>query len=202
MDSDLVEAVAGLKAIFERRSIPYVFATTPPQVIDSFKKLFKLPSRYRSFLAESNPAKVETVTPVERVRLIPAEELISEQHGFTLGEDGNPIEANRDSGWRKSWIVIGRSALLGDPYFLDISKLDAEGDCPVYTAMSGTDRWEPNLAASSFVQFLLILTAAMEVAEGFGQAEVGVDDEDVFREALAPRIRPIDAAALRAGHWT
>lgn len=200
MDSDLVEAVAGLKAIFERRSLPCVFSSAPPEVLDKAKKLFKLPARYRSFLAESNPANVETVTPVERIRLLPAEELIEEQVGFSLGEDGTPHDGN--GGWRKSWLVIGQSALLGDPYFLDLAKLDAEGDCPVYTAMSGTDRWEPNLAASSFVQFLQILAAAMEVAEGFGQAEVGVDDEDVFREALAPRIRPIDAAALRAGHWT
>jgi hypothetical protein len=202
VDSDLVEAVAGLKAIFERRSIPCVFATAPPEVVDHAKKLLKVPPRYRSFLLESNPAKVETATPVERVRLIPAEELIKEQAGFSLAEDGSPAEGVKDGGWRKSWVVIAQSALLGDPYFLDVAKLDAEGDCPVYTAMSGTDRWEPNLAASSFVQFLLILATAMEVAEGFGRAAVGVDDEDVFREALAPKIRPIDAAALRAGHWT
>jgi hypothetical protein len=99
-------------------------------------------------------------------------------------------------------VIIGQSTLLGDPYFLDTSKIDAEGDCPVYTAMSGTDRWEPRLAASSFVQFLQLLTSAMEVAEGFGKAALGVDDEDVFREALAPKIRSIDPAALRAGHWT
>ena len=72
----------------------------------------------------------------------------------------------------------------------------------MYTAMSGTERWDPHLAASSFVQFLQILTTAMEVADGFGEAEIGVDDEDVFREALAPKIRVIDPAALRAGHWT
>lgn len=202
MDSDLVEAVAGLKAIFERRSIPCVFATAAPDVVDKAKKLLKLPPRYRSFLLESNPAKVQTVTPVESVRLIPAEELIEEQVGYSLAEDGAPVEAGKDGGWRRSWVVIGQSALLGDPYFLDVAKLDAEGDCPVFTAMSGTDRWEPNLAASSFVQFLQILAAAMQVAEGFGRAAVGVDDEDVFREALGPRIRPIDAAALRAGHWT
>jgi hypothetical protein len=202
VDSDLVEAIAGLKAIFERRKIPCVLGKAPPEVLDQAKKLFKLSARYRSFLLESNPIKLETVTPVERIRLIPAEELIKEQVGFALVDQATPIDGNKDGGWRKSWVVIGQSALLGDPYFLDVSKLDAEGDCPVYTAMSGTDRWEPHLAASSFVQFLLILTAAMEVAEGFGRAAIGVDDEDVFREALAPRIRPIDAAALKAGYWT
>lgn len=201
MDSDLHDAVAALKATFERRSISCEFGKAPAEVVDAARKLFKLPGRYRAFLLESNPIRVETATPVERIRLIPAEELIQEQVGFALHEDHTLVE-NKDGGWRRSWVVIGQSALLGDPYFLDVAKLDAEGDCPVYTAMSGTDRWEPNLCASSFVQFLQILAAAMEVAEGFGDAEVGVDDEDVFREALAPKIRPIDLAALRAGHWT
>jgi hypothetical protein len=203
VDSDLFEAVSGLKAIFEKRRIPVVFGKASQQAVEQAKKLFKLPARLRSFLLEADPTKVETVTPVERIRLIPADELVKEQVGFSLNEDLSVREAaHRDGAWRRSWVIIGQSALLGDPYFLDVSKLDAEGDCPVYTAMSGTDRWEPNLAASSFVQFLQILAAAMEVAEGFGNAEVGVDDEDVFREALAPRIRPIDPAALRAGHWT
>ncbi|HQP33531.1 MAG TPA: SMI1/KNR4 family protein [Polyangiaceae bacterium] len=202
MDSDLHDAVAALKTTFERRSIRCEFGKAPAEVLDQPRKLFKLPARYRAFLLESNPIRVETATPVERIRLLPAEELLREQVGFALHDDLTLIEANKDGGWRRTWVVIGQSALLGDPYFLDVAKLDAEGDCPVYTAMSGTDRWEPNLAASSFVQFLQILAAAMEVAEGFGQAEIGVDDEDVFREALAPKIRPIDLAALRAGHWT
>ncbi len=202
MDSDLVEAIAGLKAIFEKRSVPILFGKASSEVISEAKKHLKLPQRYRSFLLESNPLKVETVTPVESIRLLSAEELVKEQVGFSLKDDLSLIEPGKDGSWRKPWLVIGRSSLLGDPYFLDSSKIDAEGDCPVYTAMSGTDRWEPNLAASSFVQFLLILTTAMEVAEGFGKAAIGVDDEDVFREALAPKIRSIDPAALRAGHWT
>jgi hypothetical protein len=199
VDSDLVEAVSRLKAVFEKRSIPVVFATAGKDLLDDIKKHVRLPGRYRSFLLEANPVNVHTATPVERIQLFPAEDLVREQIGFTLDDNLNP---RKDDSWRKSWVVIGRSSLLGDPYFLDTSKLDAEGDCPVYTAMSGTDRWDPNLAASSFVQFLHILAAAMEVAEGFGDADVGVDDEEVFREALAPRIRPIDPAALRAGHWT
>lgn len=200
MDSDLVEAVAKLKAIFEKRMIPFTLGTASKDVLDDIKKHFRLPARYRSFLAEANPVQVETITPVERVQLFPAESLVREQVGFALNEE---LALQPDNGsWRKSWIVVARGTLLGDPYFLDVAKTDAEGDCPVYTAMSGTDRWDPTLAASSFVQFLQILATAMEVAEGFGQADVGVDDEDVFREALAPRIRSIDAAALRAGHWT
>lgn len=199
MDSDLLEAVARLKAVFEKRSIPVVLAKSTKDLLDDVKKHVRLPGRYKSFLLEANPVNVHTATPVERIQLFRAEDLVREQIGFSLDDDLNP---RKDDSWRKSWVVVARSSLLGDPYFLDTAKLDAEGDCPVYTAMSGTDRWDPNLAASSFVQFLLILAAAMEVAEGFGDADVGVDDEEVFREALAPRIRPIDQAALRAGHWT
>jgi hypothetical protein len=91
---------------------------------------------------------------------------------------------------------------LGDPYFLDVSKLDAEGDCPVYTAMSGAGKWEPRLCGSSFAQFLRILAVGMEVAQGFGDAMMDDDDEAVFRESHGGKIKPIDAAALRAGHWT
>ena len=82
------------------------------------------------------------------------------------------------------------------------SKPDPEGDCPVYTAMSGQERWQPTLAASSFAQFLRILATAMEIAQGFGDAIMDDEDEDSFREALGPKVKVIDAAALRAGHWT
>lgn len=199
MDSDLVEAVSRLKAIFEKRKIPAVFGTAAKALLDDIKKRIRLPGRYRSFLLEANPVKVHTVTPVECIQLFSADDLVREQVGFSLDENLNP---RSDDAWRKSWVVVGRSSLLGDPYFIDTAKLDAEGDCPVYTAMSGTERWDPTLAASSFVQFLQILALAMEVAEGFGNADVGVDDEDVFREALAPKIRPIDPAAFRVGYWT
>ena len=202
MDSDLVEAVEKLKAILEKRSIPYELGAAPGKALAHAASILTLPPRYKSFLEEADPKKLHTVTPVESLDFIPVEELVEEQAGFSLDDSLKPADLGKDGSWKPTWIVIARSALLGDPYFLDTSKVDAEGDCPVLTAMSGTDRWEPDLAASSFVQFLQILAIAMEVADGFGEADIGVDDEDVFREALAPRIRPIDPAALRAGHWT
>jgi len=201
VDSDLVEAVDKLKAVLDKSSNSYSFGTAPKDVVADAKQRLKLPYRYRSFLLEANPVELQTVTPVESIQFIPAEELIQEQAGFSLTEDLKPVPVGKEGLWRKSWVIIAYG-VLGDPYFLDTSEGDAEGDCPVYTAMSGTERWDPTLAASSFVQFLQILAAAVEVALGFGEADVGVDDEDVFREALAPRIRPIDPTALRAGHWT
>jgi hypothetical protein len=42
----------------------------------------------------------------------------------------------------------------------------------------------------------------MEIAAGFGDAIMDDEDEDAFRETLGPKVKVIDAAALRAGHWT
>ena len=193
MDSDLADAVEGLKTVFARRKIAATFGKAPADRVDALKKQLRVPSRYRAFLLGADPIKIETVTPVERVRLIPSEELVKAQAAVTA--PGGPE-------WKPSWVVVGESSLLGDPYFLDVSKPDPEGDCPVYTAMSGQERWVPTLAASSFAQFLRILATAMEIAAGFGDAIMDDEDEDSFREALGPKVKVIDAAALRAGHWT
>lgn len=198
MDSDLADAVDGLKAVFQKRKVDLAFGKAPPETVDALKKQLKIPHRFRSFLLGANPTKVETLTPVERVRLIPAEELVAAQARITKPSDGGSAPAD----WKASWVVIAESTLLGDPYFLDVSKPDPEGDCPVYTAMSGQDRWSPTLAASSFAQFLRILSTAMEIAAGFGDAIMDDEDEDSFREALGPKVKIIDAAAMRAGHWT
>jgi hypothetical protein len=198
VDSDLADAVEALKAVFVKRKLSPSFGKAAPQLVDELRKQLRVPPRFRNFLLAANPEKVETVTPVERIRLIPAEELAKAQALVqTPGESG---AAPAD--WKSAWVVIGESSLLGDPYFLDVSKPDPEGDCPVYTAMSGQDRWVPTLAASSFAQFLRILSTAMEIAAGFGDAIMDDEDEDAFREALGPKVKVIDAAALRAGHWT
>jgi len=198
VDSDLADAVEGVKAVFQRRKIECTFGKADKVLVEDLKKQLKLPSRIRNFLLSANPLKVETVTPVERIRLIPAEELIRAQTAVIAPSDGGtpPLD------WKPAWAVIAESSLLGDPYFLDTSKPDPEGDCPVYTAMSGQERWAPTLAASSFAQFLRILSTAMEIAAGFGDAIMDDEDEDSFREALGPKVKVIDAAALRAGHWT
>lgn len=160
----------------------------------------KLPltERYLAFLQEADPVDVETATPSERIRFIPAAELIPEQVGYAASDDETPAR----KGWRKDWVVIAHSTLLGDPYFLDTSNSDVEGDCPVMTAMSGTEQLKPLLCASSFACFLRILTASMKLATGFADDALDEQDEAIFREALSPEIRVIDAAALRSGHWT
>jgi len=197
VDSDLADAIEGLKAIFRRRKIDASFGKAPPELVESLKKQLRIPPRFRHFLLGANPEKVETVTPVERIRLIPAEELVKAQL-LVKAPDGSQTPSD----WKPTWVVIGESSLLGDPYYIDVAKLDPEGDCPVYTAMSGQDKWTPTLAASTFAQFLRILSTAMEIASGFGDAIMDDEDEDSFREALGPKVKIIDAAALRAGHWT
>jgi hypothetical protein len=198
VDSDLADAVEGLKTVFQRRKLECTFGKADKALVEDLRKKLKIPARYRAFLLGADPTKVETVTPVERVRLMPASELEKAQDTVRVSQEGGSVPLD----WKASWIVIAESSLLGDPYFLDVSKLDAEGDCPVYTAMSGQERWNPTLAASSYAQFLRILSTAMEIAAGFGDAIMDDEDEDSFRESLGPKVKVIDAAALRAGHWT
>ena len=194
MDSDLADAVEGLKTVFQRRKIEHSFGKAEKSLVEDLRKKLRIPSRYRAFLISADPLKVETVTPVERVRLLPASEL--EKAQTTVSGEGSPAD------WKPSWVVVAESSLLGDPYFLDVSKPDPEGDCPVYTAMSGTETWQPRLCASSFALFLRILAIGMEVARGFDVDDYDVDNEQVFREAVGPKIREVDPAALKAGHWT
>ena len=202
MDSDLAESISALREAFNQRHVRAKFGKAEPATVDQLKAQLKLPRRFREFLLAANPEDVETRTPAERVKLIPAQRLIEEQSGFALAESGTLRSGATPNGWRSSWIIIAHSSLLGDPYFLDVSSPDPEGDCPVYTAMSGTDTWKPRLCASSFAMFLRILAVGMDVAKGFSEDDIDMDDEQVFREALGPKIREYDPAALKAGHWT
>jgi len=202
LDSDLAEAISALREAFAQRHVRAKFGKAEAAAVDQLKAQLKLPRRFREFLLEANPEDVETRTPVERIKLIPAQRLVEEQKGFALGESGVLRSGAAANGWRAGWIIIAHSSLLGDPYFLDVSSPDAEGDCPVYTAMSGTDTWKARLCASSFAMFLRILAVGMDVAKGFPEDDIDMDDEQVFREALGPKIREYDPAALKAGHWT
>jgi len=202
VDSDLADALSALRESFRNRRIDALFGRADVDLVSTLKSKFRLPRRYRDFLTEADPINVETRTPAERVRLIPAAALVEEQKGHCLLDSGEPIGKPTANGWRPHWVIVGHSTILGDPYFLDTSLPDAEGDCPVYTAMNGTDLWKPRLCASSFAMFIRILAIGMELAEGFADEDIDIDDESVFRETLGPRIRQFDPAALKAGHWT
>jgi hypothetical protein len=204
VDSDLAESISALRNSFERRKVPVQYGKAEPAAVEALRAKLRIPRRFREFLLHCDPVDLETATPAERVRLIPATKLMDEQKSFALQDDGQarPQGQTGPNGWRSSWVIIGHSTLLGDPYFLDIATADAEGDCCVYTAMNGTDVWKPRLCASSFAMFLRILAIGMEVAKGFPDRGLDVDDEQVFREALGPKIREYDPAAVKAGPWT
>jgi hypothetical protein len=202
VDSDLAESISSLKSSFQSRGRALRLGKADPELVRRLHQKLRVPRRYRDFLHECDPLSVEMVTPAERIQLVPAAELEQAQVGFSLVEGGALIASPLQNGWRPAWVIVGTSALLGDPYFLDTSKPDAEGDCPVYTAMSGTEVWHPKLCASTFALFLKILAVGMDVAGGFDMDDYDVDNEQVFREALGPKIREHDPAALKAGHWT
>jgi len=202
VDSDLAESISALKSSLESRGLDPAWGRADAEAVRALGQRLKIPKRYREFLTECDPIKVETATPAERIRLLPAAELTKEQVGFALSDSGALIPNPRPSGWRGTWIIVAHSSLLGDPYFLDTSKPDAEGDCPVYTAMSGTETWQPRLCATSFALFLRILSIGVDVASGFDLDDYDADNETVFREAVGPKIRQYDPAAYKAGHWT
>lgn len=202
MDSDLTESISALRQAFEKAGQTPQLGQASPELLDRLKEKLRVPRRYRSFLKTCDPIDVEIATPTERVRLIAASDLEREQDGYAMNGSGELITAPAESGWRPEWIIIAHSGLLGDPYFLDVSRADAEGDCPVYTAMSGTDAWQPKLCASTFATFLRILAITLDVARDFDIDDYDSDNERVFREAVAPKIREYDPAAVKAGHWT
>lgn len=202
MDSDLAESISALQQALEKSGHRPTLGPAGADAVGALQEKLRLPRRYRSFLSAWDPIDVEIVTPTERLCLVSASDLEKEQLGFALTEDGARRSGKSEAGWRPEWVIIGRSGLLGDPYFLDISKADAEGDCPVYTAMSGTDLWQPKLCASTFAMFIRILAVNLEVAQGFDMDDYDVDNESLFRESVGPRIREYDPAAVKAGHWT
>lgn len=202
MDSDLAESIQALRASLGARDLTNSFGKADPGVVAEAHRLLRIPRRYREFLLACDPVLVEAVTPGERIRLIASSDLLREQKGFSIGSSGELLTAASPAGWRPAWVLVAQSLLLGDPYFLDTSRSDPEGDCPVFTAMSGKETWQPRLCASSFALFLRILATSVDVARGFDAKNYDVEDEQVFREALGPRIREFDPAAAKAGHWT
>jgi hypothetical protein len=202
VDGDLTESIAALKQAFEKSGQEPTLGRASTELLAALEEKLRLSRRYRKFLSVCDPVEVEIVTPTERVVLVAASQLEQEQRDFALTAAGERRTSPTESGWRPEWIIIAHSGLLGDPYFLDVSKTDAEGDSPVYTAMSGKDVWQPKLCASTFAMFVRILAINLEVAQGFDVDDYDSDNENLFREAVGPRIREYDPAAVKAGHWT
>ena len=97
MDSDLAESVAALKDIFSRRGIQATFGKADPAVVEELRKTLRIPARFRAFLQAADPTDVETLTPVERVRLFPAARLAAEQRRRRAARSARPPGARAGS---------------------------------------------------------------------------------------------------------
>lgn len=86
--------------------------------------------------------------PVE-VTLMAPPDLDAAQVGYATDAQGRDL-TKAEGGWHSEWLVIGTDYFLGDPYFVDLS----HPDMPVFTAMHGAGRWDPEPVADSLRAFL------------------------------------------------
>lgn len=101
------------------------------------------------------------------------------QLGYRRQPDGRDLTGNDDGDWKSTWYVIGHDTLVGDPFFVDLFS----DDLPVYTAMHGTGRWDPDLVSETFSGFLSGLEFLQKKS---GQDADLIDpDENTIRDAEA-----------------
>src|SRR6185503_12537127 len=105
LDSDLAESISALRSSFERRKVPLSFGKADASTIEGLRSKLRIPRRFREFLLACDPVDLETVTPAERVRLVPSAKLLDEQRGFALLDDGQARSHGQagPNGWRSSW---------------------------------------------------------------------------------------------------
>ena len=88
------------------------------------------------------------------VTLLSADELGEAQIGYGVGPHGEALDGDAPGDWKRSWLVVAREGLLGDPIFVD---LESDG-LRVFTAMHGAGAWEPE-------QIALLLRASSKPCE-------------------------------------
>ncbi len=196
--SDIAAELQQLREVLAAHGQEHVEEPVPPAVVDEMTRRYGLPAAHQQFLrALGQHALGITPGPFQQLVLHPAPDLNRAQVGFRgprLGDESFIAP----HGWRRSWVVIAADA--GDPYFLDVAKANAAGECPVYTAMHGTGTWEPILAASSLEQFLRILRVWLRIVVAHhdpANPDEPLDEPHTRR--LAAEIAQIDPAA--AAHW-
>lgn len=72
------------------------------------------------------------------------------QQGYSVSPEGEDLTGSRDGEWRAAWLVVGWDEDLSDPLFVDL----AEDALPVFTAMHGAGKWEPEPVAPSLATLL------------------------------------------------
>jgi hypothetical protein len=58
VDSDLADAVEGLKTVFQKRKIECTFGKADKTLVEDLRKKLRIPARYRAFLVAADPTKV------------------------------------------------------------------------------------------------------------------------------------------------
>lgn len=170
-----------------------------PELVAELARRYGLPSAYQTLLLALGQHSLSIVPgPFQVLDVFAAPRLEEAQVGYRgsrPGDDGFVAP----HGWRRNWVVIAADA--GDPYFLDVTKANDLGECPVYTAMHGTGTWEPRLAASSLELFLRILRVWLRLVVPHHDRQHPEEPlDEAHARRLAGEIAQLDPAA--AGHWT
>jgi len=110
------------------------------------------------------------------------EEVEKGQLGFSIGAKGEDLTGLDDGDWKKEWCVIGRSSLMGDPIFTDLSNLDY----PIYTAAVGSGEWKPKLISLSFIKFM----EALKLMEAYSSSidNVPLDENESYSKSDAHKV--------------
>ncbi|HEX5501252.1 MAG TPA: SMI1/KNR4 family protein [Thermomicrobiales bacterium] len=177
---------------------PPAYAPIAPATVRGASQRYGLPSAYRELLAAlGQEGFTISPGPFRAIVLYAAPDLEAAQVGFRGPRPGDESFV-APHGWHRSWVVIATDA--GDPYFLDVTKADARGECPVYTAMHGTGTWEPLLAASSVEQYLCILDVWLRIVLPHHDRQNPDEPlDELHTRRLAAEIARIDPAA--APQW-
>jgi len=108
----------------------------------------------------------ETIPSVEfgytAIRIYRSDELAGAQLGYSVNPDGVSLIGQNDGDWHSNWLVIGNEELCGEPIFIDTS----QPGFPVYNAMHGQGRWDPEPLAVSLAALRESLSALAEIAKG------------------------------------
>ena len=171
----------------------------PADLLAGLTRRYTLPPAYQAMLRAIGRRGFSVLPgPFQELIVYAGPELELAQVGFRgprPGDDGFVAP----HGWRRTWVVIAYDA--GDPYFLDVTRVNRGGECPVWMAMHGTGTWEPRLVASSVAQFLQLLRAWIRaVVPHYDPQNPDEPLDDAHLRRLTAEITQIDPAAT--SHWT
>lgn len=117
--------------------------------IQKIEQHWALPENYLLFLKNYSPIRV-TINGkkyFQGLDLYGASKLIKAQEGYSV----NPTTQEPIKDWPANYVVIADAG--ADSYCIDLNAIH-ENDAPIYTSMHGAGKWEFELYASSFMEFL------------------------------------------------